>query len=88
MKNENIIKNVYFIGLGDRVGQFIVMIDYNISDKAYSVLTLPELECLYINEDEIYKNIMEKKIDFVETLPDTVFNDCKNQFLLKETINN
>jgi hypothetical protein len=80
MKN-NIIKNVYFINTGERVGQFFVIIDYK--NENYHILALPESESIIAIEKEIDDLIEHKIMEFVEELPDDIYNDCKNEFLYR-----
>ncbi len=84
MQSIKLVRNVYFVKFGTRTGQFFVIIDYNKDTKVFSILALPELECLYIKDDELIKHIKDILIDYVEKLPDNVYNDCKNQFLIAE----
>lgn len=84
MKSETILQNTYFIKHGERTGQFLVVVDHDKEKSTFSILGLPELECLYIKEEELFKHISNNMIDFVEKLPDGVFNDCKTQFLIAE----
>lgn len=74
---NNEIGNVYCVLYGERTGQFLVFLKYDDSMKVYSVLTLPELEPIFINTKEIQNYKSLNQIEFVEKL-------SKN--ILKETI--
>jgi len=82
---NNLLQNMYFITKGDRVGQFLILIDYNSKTKIYSVLGLPESEVMYITKDNIEKGIQNNILDFVETVPKDVYIECKNEFKYRES---
>lgn len=71
---------MYFVNKGERIGQFLMMVDFDEKTKIYSVLGLPESEPLYISEKDIYTGIETKILDFVDTIPPDVFKDCQNEF--------
>lgn len=77
---DSILKNMYFVNIGERTGQFLIILGIQEDKKIYSVLGLPESEPLYISENDI-KNAIDKKIlSFVEELPSEVIKDCENEF--------
>ena len=85
MKN-NIIKNVYFVNIGERTGQFLNIIDYDKKTNKYFILAFPESEALYVTENELETAILSEYVSFVETLPDDICEECKKEFFYR--INN
>ena len=75
---------MYFVKFGDRTGQFLIFIDYIQDTKMYNVLALPESEPLYISQNDVEKAITHKVLDYVETMPDAVYEDCRNEFNYRE----
>ena len=84
MKVKNILKQMYFVKFGARTGQFLIFIDFDKDKKLYSILGVPESEVLYISENDIERAITYKVLDYVETLPTSVFDDCKREFKYRE----
>lgn len=84
MKAKKILKNMYFVKFGERTGQFLIFIDYNKDTKMYSALGVPESEPLYISQNDVEKAITHKVLDYVETLPQEVYNGCRNEFNYRE----
>ena len=84
MKAKKILKNIYFVKFGDRTGQFLIFIDFNKETKMYSALGLPESEPVYISQNDVEKAITHKVLDYVETLPEDVFEGCKSEFKYRE----
>ncbi len=78
--NKSILKNMYFVNIGERTGQFWVILGVQEDKKIYSVLGLPESEPLYISENDLTKGIEKKILTLVEELPSEVIKDCENEF--------
>jgi len=80
MKAEKLLGSVYFVRYGDRIGQFLIFIEFVEDTNSYSLLGLPESEAVYITQQDIDKAITHKVLEFVEKLPSDVFEDCKKEF--------
>lgn len=80
MKVENLLKSMYFVRYGERTGQFLIFIDFIENTDSYSLLGLPESEPVYITQQDVDKAITHKVLEFVETLPSDVFEECKKEF--------
>lgn len=80
MSNQ-LIKNIYFVTKGDRTGQFLNVIDYDKKKKTYAILAFPESEPIYIVEKQFKDAISNGLILFVESVPEDVYIECKNEFL-------
>jgi len=84
MNETDILKKIYFVKAGDRIGQFLIFVEFNKEKKMYSALGVPESEVLYIGQNDIEKALAYKALEYVETLPTDVFNECKREFKHRE----
>ena len=76
----SLLKNMYFVNKGQRIGQFLVLVDFSEQEKNYSVLGLPESEPLYITESDITTGIGGNILELVGELPLDEYEACKNEF--------
>jgi hypothetical protein len=84
MKSKKLLKKIYFIKYGQRTGQFLIFIDFDKEKNIYSLLALPESEPLYVSQNDIERAINFKAIEFVEDMPDNIYNECKSEFKYRE----
>lgn len=80
---RRILKNLYFIKQGDKLGQFIIILDFNEKDRYYSVLSMPEGDAEMVSEADIKLGIKNKYIDYVKRVPNFVYETCKKEFNYK-----
>jgi len=74
---------MYFVKNGDKMGKFLVVVDYDSKGKFYSVLLLPDGHADYVTEHDMNLGITNKYIDKVKRLPRSVSNTCKKEFIYK-----
>lgn len=84
MKAKKLIKTVYFVKFGTRTGQFLIFLDYDEEKEMYSILGVPESEALYMSFNDVDKAITHKVLEFVETLPNSIYEECKTEFKYRE----
>jgi len=82
--------DMYFVLHGQKIGQFLVLIDFDVEKKIYSILGLPDSEVIYISQKDIEFGITNKVLDFIKKLPIDIYRDCEKEFQyrLEKSINN
>lgn len=92
MKKLNLLKrkkklcgNIYCVQSGERAGEFLLFLDYDEDRKVHSVLTLPECDPIFVSNIEYDRYMESDLLDFVETLPKDIVDECKLEFNLRKS---
>lgn len=90
IKKQNPLGKMYFVKHGEKLGQFLILISFDQDKKIYSVLGLPDSDPLYISEKDIESGISNKILEYIQTMPKDILNDCRKEFEYRsqKSINN
>ena len=70
--------SVYAVLEGTRKGDFLVVV--NTYSHKFDFLALPSMEPVTIARDDVDEGIQKKILEYVEKLPDDVYNVCIAQY--------
>lgn len=72
---------MYAIHNGDRMGGFFIYIKEEDRGNARAVLSMPDMEALYIKKEEIKTDLKFENIKHVQKIPRDVYAVCKVNFV-------
>jgi len=87
-KNKRIaheIGNIYVVDAGTYGGDYLVLIESDFEKNCFSFIALPEMSKRDIEVEVFERGVAYKVVNFIEKLPQEVFETCKQQY---KAINN